>query len=226
MIRLVLFDIDGTLIKTGGAGEKAFAKVCATEFDIPDATKNLYFAGRTDPSIVRDFFGQFGIEPSAKNFQKFFTAYVFWLEKILKELDGQVLPGVASLIDGFAGAAQPPTIGLLTGNIRRGAELKLRRYGLWERFVTDAGAFGDDHEDRNGLAVIARERCCALLSCDLKGSEILVIGDTPRDVACGQAIGAKVLAVATGTYSVDALRACNPTWTIPDLTQTSVELLS
>jgi phosphoglycolate phosphatase len=226
MIRLVLFDIDGTLIKTGGAGEKAFARVCATEFDIPDGTRSLNFAGRTDPSIVRDFFGQFGIEASAKNFQKFFTAYVFWLEKILKELDGQVLPGVGSLIDGFAGMAKAPTIGLLTGNIRRGAELKLRRYGLWERFVIEAGAFGDDHEDRNGLAVIARDRCCSLLNCDLNGSEILVIGDTPRDVACGQAIGANVLAVATGNFSLDALRACNPTWIVPDLTQTSVELLS
>src|SRR5215510_6892572 len=120
MIRLVLFDIDGTLIKTGGAGEKAFARVAATEFNIADGTKNLYFAGRTDPSIVRDFFAQFQIEPSAKNFQRFFTAYVFWLEKILQELDGQVLPGVDSLIDDFTGSAQPPTIGLLTGNIRRG----------------------------------------------------------------------------------------------------------
>ena len=87
MIRLVLFDIDGTLIKTGGAGEKAFAKVCATEFNVPDATKHLHFADRTDPSIVRDFFVRSAIEPSPENFRKFFSAYVFWLEKILWELE-------------------------------------------------------------------------------------------------------------------------------------------
>ncbi len=215
MLRLVLFDIDGTLIKTGGAGEKAFAKVCATEFGIPHGTKNLQFAGRTDPSIVREFFGQFGIEPSAKNFEKFFTAYVRWLEKILAEIDGQVLPGVDALISGFEGLKNAPTIGLLTGNIRRGAELKLRRYNLWDRFTT--GVFGDEHEDRNQLAVIARDLGCRLLNCDLRGEEILVIGDTPRDVACGRMIGARVLAVATGSFSMEALQEHNPTWAVSDL---------
>ena len=221
MIRLVLFDIDGTLIKTGGAGEKAFAKVCATEFNTPDATKHLHFAGRTDPSIVRDFFTHFAIEPSPANFQKFFRAYVLWLEKMLHELDGQVLPGVEELLQHFEQSPAGPTVGLLTGNIRPGAELKLRRYGLWHRFNPDASSFGNDHEDRNELAAIARMRGCNHLTCDLSGDEVLVIGDTPRDIACAQAIGAKCLAVATGTFDAETLRALKPTWTVRDLTEVS-----
>ena len=226
MIRLVLFDIDGTLIKTGGAGEKAFAKVCATEFNTPDATKDLHFAGRTDPSIVRDFFTQFAIEPSPPNFQKFFSAYVFWLEKILGELDGQVLPGVEQVLQHFEQSPRRPAIGLLTGNIRPGAELKLRRYALWHRFNPDASSFGNDHEDRNELAVIARLRGCNHLKCDLNGNEVLVIGDTPRDIACAQAIGAKCLAVATGTFDAESLRALKPTWTVADLTQVPLDQLA
>ena len=218
MIRLVLFDIDGTLIKTGGAGEKAFAKVCTLEFGVKDATQHLHFAGRTDPSIVRDFFVKFEIEPSSENFRKFFGAYVHWLEKILGQLDGQVLPGVEDLLTDLEQTASRPTIGLLTGNIRPGAELKLRRYGLWERFNHEASSFGNDHEDRNELAAIARLRGCNHLNCELDDHEILIIGDTPRDVACAQAIGAKCLAVATGTFDQDALRACKPTWVVPDLT--------
>ena len=216
MIRLILFDIDGTLIKTGGAGERAFAKVCAQEFNVPDATKNLNFAGRTDPSIVRDFFRQFAIAETPENFTRFFSAYVLWLEKILVTLDGIVLPAVRELIAAFQASPHRPIIGLLTGNIKQGAQLKLSHYRLWHEF--SMGAFGDDHEDRNEIAVIARDRGAKMLGANLRGEEILVIGDTPRDVACGQAIDAKVLAVATGNFSIDQLRQCKPHWVIPDLT--------
>jgi phosphoglycolate phosphatase len=217
MIRLVLFDIDGTLIKTGGAGEKAFAKVCEREFNVPDATKHLHFAGRTDPSIVRDFFQHFSIAPTPENFARFFSAYVIWLEKILGTLDGTVLPGVRELIAAFQMMAHKPVIGLLTGNVKQGAQLKLTHYRLWDLF--SMGAFGDDHEDRNQIAIIARERGSKIIGAQLRGEEILVIGDTPRDVECGRAIGAKVLAVATGTFSTDQLRQCQPHWVAPDLAQ-------
>lgn len=217
MIRLVLFDIDGTLIKTGGAGEKSFGKVCEREFNVSEATKNLNFAGRTDPSIVRDFFGQFGIPATAENFTRFFSAYVLWLEKILSTLDGSVLPGVHQLIAAFQAMPHRPLLGLLTGNIKQGAQLKLEHYKLWDRFAM--GGFGDDHEDRNQIAVIARDRGAKMLGTPLRGDEILVIGDTPRDVACGKAIDAKVLAVATGTFSTEQLRDCQPHWAVPDLTQ-------
>ena len=215
MIRLVLFDIDGTLIKTGGAGEKAFAKVCEQEFNIPNATENLHFAGRTDPAIVRDFFREFRIEPTPEHFARFFSAYVIWLERLLTTLDGTVLPGVHDLIAAFRAMAHQPLIGLLTGNIKQGAELKLTHYRLWESF--SMGAYGDDHEDRNQIAAIARDRGAKLLGSKLYGEEILVIGDTPRDVECAKAIDAKVLAVATGVFSVDQLSSCKPHWLVPNL---------
>jgi len=215
MIRLILFDIDGTLIKTGGAGEKAFAKVCEQEFNIPNATENIRFAGRTDPAIVREFFQLFGIAPTPEHFARFFSAYVIWLERMLLTLDGNVLPGVHELIAAFRAMSHRPLIGLLTGNIKQGALLKLTHYRLWDSFAM--GAYGDDHEDRNQIAAIARDRGAKLLGTKLPGEEILVIGDTPRDVECGNAIQAKVLAVATGIFSVDQLRSCKPHWLVPNL---------
>lgn len=215
MFRLVLFDIDGTLIKTGGAGEKAFGKVCEQEFNVPDATRHLHFAGRTDPSIVRDFFKQFAIPPTPENFTRFFSAYVIWLEKMLAALEGSVLPGVRELIAGFQSLPHRPVVGLLTGNIKQGAQLKLKHYRLSDEFAM--GGFGDDHEDRNQIAVIARDRGAKLIGTQLRGEEILVIGDTPRDVECGRAIEAKVMAVATGIFSVEQLRACKPEWVVANL---------
>ena len=221
MIRLILFDIDGTLIKTGGAGEKAFAKVCEGEFNIPDATRHLHFAGRTDPAIVRDFFEKFGIAATPEHFTRFFSAYVIWLEKILGTLDGSVLPGVHELIAGFQAMSHRPVIGLLTGNIKQGAQLKLIHYRLWDLFTM--GAYGDDHEDRNQVAAIARDRGSEMLGTKLRGEEILVIGDTPRDIQCARAIDAKVLAVATGTFSIDQLRELRPHWLLPTLASATAE---
>ena len=221
MVRLVLFDIDGTLIQSGGAGEKAFARVCVSEFGVPDGTAQLRFAGRTDPSIVRDFFQQHEIEPSAENFRRFFDCYVFYLDHFLGRLAGCVLPGVHRVIRELNGLPKPPLVGLLTGNIRLGAQLKLGHYQLWDSFRM--GAFGDDHEDRNQLAVIAWERGARLIRQTLTGAEILVIGDTPRDIECARTVGARVLAVATGNYSVEELAKHSPTWAVKSLHQVCVK---
>jgi phosphoglycolate phosphatase-like HAD superfamily hydrolase len=110
-------------------------------------------------------------------------------------------------------------LGLLTGNIRLGAEIKLRRYGLWEMFAL--GAFGDDHEDRNQIAVIARQRGRRFLGEELSGEQVVVVGDTPRDIECGRAIGAKVLAVATGGATLEYLKAHQPDWVVEDLQRVS-----
>jgi phosphoglycolate phosphatase-like HAD superfamily hydrolase len=210
MVKLVLFDIDGTLIQSGGAGEKAFARVCQLEFGIENGTANLQFAGRTDPSIVRDFFSQFSIPATVENFRRFFDAYVFMLDDLLRRLDGRVLPGVTCMLHTLRTTPQAPAIGLLTGNIRLGAQIKLSHYQLWEQF--QFGGFGDDHEDRNQIAAIAHQRANRLLKNTLKGHEVLVIGDTPRDVECAQAIGARTLAVATGKFTVDELKTHRPDW--------------
>ncbi len=223
MVRLVLFDIDGTLIQSGGAGEKAFAQVCDMEFKVPDGTAHLRFAGRTDTSIVRDFFVRHQIEPTPANFRRFFECYVFWLDHMLHQTPGRVLPGVVEMIGQMRSLAKSPVPGLLTGNIRLGAEIKLRHYKLWDSFVT--GGFGDDHEDRNCVAGVARDRGQKLLGHKLRGDEILVIGDTPRDVECANAIGARILAVATGNYSREELSAHQPTWTLDTLEQASVREL-
>jgi phosphoglycolate phosphatase len=215
VIRLVLFDIDGTLIRTGGAGVKAFERTFALEFGIPRATENVSFAGRTDPSLVRQCFRRQGIDPSPDHFRRFFDAYVFLLRHLLEQTGGAACGGVVEFIQDLQALSTPPLLGLLTGNIRLGAEIKLRHYDLWHFF--QSGAFGDDHEDRNELAGIAGRRGAALLKQPLRGDEILVVGDTPLDVACANAIGAKMLAVGTGGSSCEELRACAPTWVVETL---------
>ncbi|MHC1764150.1 MAG: HAD family hydrolase [Verrucomicrobiia bacterium] len=217
MIRLALFDIDGTLIRTGGAGVQAFARTFAIEFGVEDATCGIQFAGRTDSSLVRQCFRMHGIEETAVNFRRFFETYVFLLEHRLTLTNGGPCFGVVEFLEGLRALPAPPIVGLLTGNIRLGAEIKLRHFGLWEFFQT--GAFGDDHEDRNQLAAIARQRGAGLLGDGLAGSEILVVGDTPLDVACANAISARMLAVGTGGADCEALRACSPTpdWVVNDL---------
>jgi phosphoglycolate phosphatase-like HAD superfamily hydrolase len=223
VIRLVLFDIDGTLIRTGGAGVRAFARTFASEFNLPHATQKVSFAGRTDVSLIREIFVANQIEPSQENFARFFDRYPFWLDHFLHQLDGGPCEGIHEFIANLERHQEKPFFGLLTGNIRIGAELKLRRYNLWKHFVT--GAFADDHEQRNCIAGIAYERGNQLAGRKLRGEEVIVIGDTPHDIECGKSIGAKVLAVATGGAKLDELTAHKPTWAVQDLTRISVDEL-
>jgi phosphoglycolate phosphatase len=217
MVRLILFDIDGTLLHTNAVGIKAFAKSLAMEFNIPNGTEGLRFAGRTDTGLAREIFRKHGVAPSPENFARFFECYTDWLAHMLAESHGEICPGANHLIHELKGLPEPPVIGLLTGNIRLGAELKLRHFDLWDFFTT--GAFADDHEDRNQIAAVAHQRGCELLGEKLRGDQVVVIGDTPLDIACGRAIGAKVLAVATGGASLEELKAHHPDWAAQDLTK-------
>jgi phosphoglycolate phosphatase-like HAD superfamily hydrolase len=212
VVRLVLFDIDGTLIRTGGAGVKAFERTFQEEFGLPGAASSLSFAGRTDYSLVREFLSLHGVSPAAEHFARFFGRYTVHLEALLRELPGGVCEGIAPFMDELERVPDRPVMGLLTGNVRRGAELKLSHYDLWRRF--EMGAFADDHEDRNCIAAIARQRGEERLGRPLHGDEILVIGDTPLDIQCARSIGARVLAVATGNFTAAQLREHRPTWAV------------
>lgn len=222
-IRVVLFDIDGTLIRSGGAGVKAFERTSATVFGIPDGTAHLQFAGRTDTGLVSHFLRHHGLPESDENQHRFLHAYTHLLGELLPNCPGAACPGVRQWLDALRHRPSPPLIGLLTGNIRLGAELKLRHYGLWDVFAL--GAFGCDHSNRNELARIALERCSKHLGEPLSGRNLLIIGDTPLDVECARSINAVSLAVATGGSSLEELRACNPDWLAPSLEDLAPELV-
>lgn len=194
---------------------KAFARVFASEFNLPNGTERIKFAGRTDVNIVREFFLLYHIPPRPENFRRFFERYVFWLDHILAESRTEACPGVAQMLCDLRALPQPPLIGLLTGNIQLGAEIKLRHFDLWREF--EVGAFADDHEERDQIAHVARRRASRVLKRELRGEEIVVIGDTPLDIRCGRAIGAKVLAVATGGSTLDELHPHKADWLVDNL---------
>ncbi|HZL42530.1 MAG TPA: HAD family hydrolase [Verrucomicrobiae bacterium] len=221
MIRLVLFDIDGTLVHTGGAGVTAFAKVFAEEFGAVDGFERLKFAGRTDLSMVREFFEFHRIEATPENFQRFFHRYVFCLDYILGHSKTEMCPGIPQFIARLKALQPAPLLGLLTGNVRLGAEIKLRHFNLWDEFET--GAFADDSEDRDQIAAIARDRGSRVLGRALAAEEVLVIGDTALDIRCGRAIGARVLAVATGGARLEELNRHQPDWAVNDLARISAK---
>ncbi|MBC8242973.1 MAG: HAD family hydrolase [Verrucomicrobia bacterium] len=218
-VRLVLFDIDGTLVSTGGAGMKAFGEAFEAAFGIGNVTGEIKFAGRTDYSLFREMCRHGGIDCTAETRELFFSHYLRLVDSHLDANTGGPFPGVVRMLDALAAMPDAPTLGLLTGNIREGARRKLGTYGLWDRFAL--GGFSDDDEDRNRIAAAAKARGGEYLECPLDGPEIVVVGDTPRDVACGRHIGARTLAVATGGATLEALQACEPDWAVPDLTHLS-----
>ena len=205
--RLLLFDIDGTLVNTGGAGVVSLRKVVQRHFAVTDDLHDIEVAGKTDRAIIREILRKHGTEPTKENIEAFARIYIDGLHDELSSCRGHVLPGISELLERLQ--SQPHIVlGLLTGNLKRGAELKLRHYGLWHFF--EFGAFADDHHDRNELGAFAHRRARERHGHDFDSADIDVIGDTGHDVACGKAFGARTIAVATGSWSRQRLEACTP----------------
>ena len=192
---------------------RALQQALHTTFGIDGSLDNIEFSGRTDLWIMRRIFARFGLPATPENFARYFDGYAAALPAELGHPSACVLPGVAGLLAAAAsgGFAQ----GLLTGNLRRTAALKLGFHGLWERFPF--GAFADDSEHRNELGPHALRRAREHTGWDFAASAVWVIGDTPHDIACGRAVGARTLAVATGQHTLAELAAHEPTALLPDL---------
>jgi phosphoglycolate phosphatase len=212
--RLLLFDIDGTLIHSGGAGVHALKSAFTERFDIIDDLHDIEIAGMTDSGIVVSILNKHKIPATNENVSAFLDSYVHFLSLELPRRVGNLLPGVLELLEKLK--SRPHLVlALLTGNVSRGAQLKLEHYGVWHFF--EFGAFADDHHDRNRLGTVARARAKEKHGRRFSASEIDVIGDTPRDIACGKAFGARTIAVATGTWSRNQLAKYRPDFLIDDL---------
>lgn len=212
-MRLFLFDVDGTLLTTDGAGRTALKLASADVFGVSEDLSNIVIAGNTDSGIGREILTKHGIPVSEGTLNRLLGGYLARLADQLKVNPGRVLPGVVELLERLVHAGVG--VGLLTGNLRRGAELKLGAHGV-KRFF-EFGAFGDDDFDRNNLGPIALERARAWYKTGFSPGETYVIGDTPRDVACARAFGARAVAVATGQYSSEELAATQPDFLFADL---------
>jgi len=217
--KVVLFDIDGTLLLTGGAGGRAMARAFEDLFSIPDAFREIPFSGRTDASILSDAISAHGIPDHSPGIASFRPAYLNHLRSELEQPGPRkgVMPGVRALLDALS-ERNDTYVALLTGNYEEGARLKLEYFDLWRFFP--CGAFGDEAYDRNSLLPHALERIQAAGGPVVSPSAAVVVGDTPLDVACAAASGARSLAVATGGYGTAALRQAGADVVLENLSDT------
>lgn len=218
-MNLILFDIDGTLISTGGAGMRAFYRALRDTFDIDAESPALRPDGKTDPLIAKELLACFGLENQwcARVREALFSSYLSHLEDEMSRAGDagliRILPGVVDLLEMLSG--QPDfCVGLVTGNLERGAHIKLERAGLNKYFRF--GGYGSDSEDRTALIRLGIQR--GILSVSPQPVEgIFVVGDTPLDIHHGKAAGAKVIAVASARYSMNDLGFHNPDLLVPSL---------
>jgi phosphoglycolate phosphatase-like HAD superfamily hydrolase len=206
---LVLFDIDGTLIQTGRAGVRGMNLAFRSLYGREQALDGVPFAGRTDHAIVSDVLRAIGVDPVDDEIDRLRDAYLVHLAmEIGRPVSSPsgILPGVEALLVALA-ARQSTGIGLLTGNFAGGARIKLAHFGLWSAFAF--GAFGDRHGDRRELVPVALAQAKAAGLVVPSMDRVVVIGDTPLDVDCARAHGARSVAVATGTFGRSDLDAAN-----------------
>ena len=215
-MRVLLFDIDGTLVNTGGAGGAALRHAFCQEFAVPEAG-DVCFSGRTDRAIGNSLFRLHGVEDNTDNWQRLRAAYLQRLPLYMPQYPGQILPGVQTMLRALSGSGDV-ALGLLTGNLLEGARIKLEFFGLYHYFAF--GGFGDDHHDRDLVARDALAAAHRYTNGRASLDAVWVIGDTPLDIACARAIHARVLAVATGVHPREELAAAAPDVLIDDLSDT------
>lgn len=225
MKRLLLFDIDGTLLSTGMAARRNFERALHTVYGTAGPIDGMPFDGMTDPQIARKLLRAAGLDDACidAGLQSLFEEYLNGLEADVRATDHQtrVYPGVRELLAALA-ADESVVLGLLTGNVARGADIKLGSAGLREYF--QFGAFGSDCEHRPGLPAIAVERALAETGRAFEGDEVVVIGDTPMDIQCGEALGVFTVGVATGRFGRDELLAVGADVAFDDFSDTPAVL--
>lgn len=224
MSKVVLFDIDGTLVLTGGAGLRAMNRACEEIAGAIDALHEVPVAGRTDWIILHDAMRKLGKELEDGLLATIRGRYVHYLQEEIQHR-GQgiksVLPGVRELLDRLS-ARDDVFLGLVTGNFEQGARIKLEYFDLWRYFR--CGAYGDDAKDRNALVPFALERARASGLSAASRHDVLVVGDTPHDVACARAAGAMPIGVATGSYTAAEMKASGAEVVFPDLSDAAAFL--
>lgn len=217
-MKLILFDIDGTLMDSGGAGSYAMEAAFRDVLDIEKATRpkgsKVSMAGKTDRQILREVLDLHGVEYTDTILDRLMESYVSHLGDGLKNSSKTLKPHVHETLD-WLEEVPGVRLGLLTGNIARGAEIKLKAFGIWDRF--GFGAYGSDHEDRNLLLPAAIERFREVTSEEVTFKDCVIIGDTPRDVECAKPYGAYVVAVATGPFDIHELKMTEADVVIADL---------
>lgn len=219
MRKLLLFDVDGTLV-LGGPAKGAFQTALLETFGTAGPIETHNFAGKTDPQIARELLTASGIGAAdiESGFPRLWDRYLHHLGQRLSRNPMNVLPGVGELLAALSGHLDV-AMGLLTGNIVRGAELKLRSAGLYDHFRI--GSYGSDSEIRNHLAPIALQRATETWQVAFDPQHVWVVGDTPADIECGQAGGTRTLGVATGRYSAEILAAAGADTVVHDLSDTA-----
>ncbi|HUG39613.1 MAG TPA: HAD family hydrolase [Longimicrobiales bacterium] len=221
MRKLVLFDIDGTLLSTRGAASRAFRRALLDTYGETGPIETYDFHGRTDPQIARELLRIAGLGDAAidAGLTGLWRSYLRELAEELARPGARVdvLPGVPPLLDALHASGEH-LVALLTGNIEEGARLKLSAADLWHRF--DFGAYGSDHERRDRLPAVAVRRARYRSGIHFRGRDVVIIGDTPFDVTCGRSLGVWAVAVATGKHTAEELWEAGADVVLSDLAET------
>ncbi|HEV2131806.1 MAG TPA: HAD hydrolase-like protein [Longimicrobiaceae bacterium] len=221
MRRLILFDIDGTLLTTGRAAKQAFLDAMLEVYGTTGPIQRVHFSGKTDPQIARELLSGAGLpeEEIQAGLPALWEGYLVNLEREIASTPITVFPGVVPLLDRIEEMNGRATLGLLTGNLEGGARLKLDTAGIgFHRFAV--GAYGSDHAERPSLPAIAVQRAEERFGHRFTEKSIVIIGDTPADISCGESLGVRTVAVATGTFTAEQLAPCGPDYLFPSLADT------